>query len=57
VAPNSSPSGGRSSPGDRPADLARGLGIATAQPDSLIVKASAEKLMIVKNGNGYAVNC
>lgn len=44
----------KASPGARPADLARSMGVKPSQVHALIRKARAEKL-IVKRGNGYAL--
>jgi hypothetical protein len=44
----------KDSPGARPAELAKAIGVKPAQVHALIAKARAEKL-IVKRGNGYVL--
>ena len=44
----------KATPGARPTDLAKTIGIPQTQVHALIAKARAEKL-VVKKGNGYAL--
>jgi hypothetical protein len=44
----------KASPGARPAELAKSIGVKSTQVHSLIAKARAEKL-VVKRGDGYAL--
>jgi hypothetical protein len=44
----------KATPGARPSELAKSIGVKPTQVHALIAKARADKL-IVKNGNGYAL--